>query len=108
MSRIFFSTAAAAVLWPGAFATRGEEPKSVEQPTSTSPELKSADKPKASDDSKQAELKQKVDHLVRQLNSAELSRRNEAEDQLIALGPDILELLPPPKEGSSAADAARR
>ncbi|HKD36734.1 MAG TPA: hypothetical protein VKB78_08030, partial [Pirellulales bacterium] len=40
--------------------------------------------------------------------SAELSRRNEAEDQLIARGPDILELLPAPKEGSSAADAARR
>jgi hypothetical protein len=107
MSRIF-SIVAAAVFWAGAIATRGEEPKSAEQPTSTSSELKSADAPKSSGDLKQAELRQKVDRLIRQLSSAELSRRNEAEDQLIALGPDILELLPAPKEGGAAGDAARR
>lgn len=108
MSRTFFSIIAAAVCSAGALATRGEEPKSAGQPVSSSSELKSTDTSEPLDDSKQAELKPKVDHLVRQLNSAELSQRNEAEDQLIALGPDILELLPPPKEGGSAADAARR
>jgi hypothetical protein len=51
------------------------------------------------------DLKAQVDHLVGQLNSRELNKRNEVEEQLIGLGPKILDLLPTFKDG---ADAAKR
>ena len=54
------------------------------------------------------DLKPKVDHLVRQLTSPELNARAEAETELVALGPKILDLLPEFKEGGPATDAPKR
>ena len=51
------------------------------------------------------DLKAQVEHLVGQLNSPELNKRNEVEGQLIGLGPKILDHLPTFKDG---ADAAKR
>ena len=54
------------------------------------------------------DLQSQVKHWVRQLNSPELSQRADAEQQLIALGPTILDLLPPLKEGGPANEAQQR
>jgi hypothetical protein len=54
------------------------------------------------------ELQSQVDRLVKQLTSPELSKRNDAEEQLISLGPIILEMLPTFKDGAAAANAQKR
>ncbi len=54
------------------------------------------------------ELKPRVERLVRQLTSPELSKRADAEDQLIALGPQVLELLPAPAEDDVPAESQKR
>jgi hypothetical protein len=54
------------------------------------------------------DLKARVEELVKLLNAPELSRRNDAEEQLIKLGPDILDLLPTFKEGGPATEAQKR
>jgi hypothetical protein len=54
------------------------------------------------------ELQSQVDRLVKQLTSPELSKRNDAEEQLISLGPKILEKLPTFKDGAAAANAQKR
>ena len=59
-------------------------------------------------DQKIADLKIEVNHLVRQLDAPELSRRTEAETKLLNLGPQILDLLPVYDDKSPAAEAQRR
>jgi hypothetical protein len=54
------------------------------------------------------ELRPQVERLVKQLNSQELNERTDAEGQLIALGPKILEFLPTFKDGEGAAEAQKR
>jgi hypothetical protein len=54
------------------------------------------------------DLQSQVDHWVRQLTAPELSQRADAEQQLIALGPKILDLLPTFKDGGPAGDAQKR
>lgn len=54
------------------------------------------------------DLKFEVNHLVRQLDAPELSRRSEAETKLLDLGPKILDLLPQYDDKSPVSDAQRR
>jgi len=53
------------------------------------------------------EIAAQVRALVRQLNDDELAKRNEAEAQLIALGHEILDLLPPITDRTPAEAKAR-
>jgi hypothetical protein len=48
------------------------------------------------------DLKAQVQALVKDLDAAELSSREGAEQQLLDLGPDVLDLLPPPTNRMSA------
>ncbi len=45
-----------------------------------------------------ADLKLEVRRLLRQLNAAEKSQRDSAQQRLTAMGPPVLDLLPPPNE----------
>ena len=60
------------------------------------------------DDASADDLKLQVKHLVRQLNDADLGKRTEAEQQLIALGPTILDLLPTYDDKSPPTEAQLR
>jgi hypothetical protein len=52
--------------------------------------------------SKPLDLTEQARQLVRQLDDRELTRRQDAERQLLELGPDILSILPPPTPRMSA------
>ncbi len=64
--------------------------------------------PMYADDAAADDLKAQVKHLVRQLSDADLSKRTAAEEQLLALGPKILDLLPVYDEKTPATEAQRR
>jgi hypothetical protein len=53
------------------------------------------------------DLTQQVKRLIRQLNAPELSMRDDAQQQLIKLGPAVLDLLPEPTERTSAEERQR-
>jgi hypothetical protein len=53
------------------------------------------------------ELAQQVKRLIRQLNAPEISMREDAQEQLVKLGPAVLDLLPEPTERTSAEEKQR-
>jgi len=61
--------------------------------------------PAATTPADDAALKDQVVRLVQQLDAAEITSRKEARDQLVALGPKILDLLPTTTDGQAQADA---
>jgi hypothetical protein len=62
----------------------------------------------AADGSSTDDLRSQVNRFVQQLSSSELNKRAEAEEQLLALGPQVLELLPTFSDQTPATEAQKR